>query len=814
MKKSPTFPLRLAAVLATGAALSMLPTHADSLELLWQVLPGERSYMTTGNTERGVAFNPVTGHVLVMSRAGGLHLWVLDGQTGAELYEMNVDTSIVSGGTFAANLVGVGEDGAVYVGNLSTSTSAPNFKLYRWENDDASTAPTLAFEGDPAGGASIQRWGDTFDVRGGGANTQVLIGSRASANVAILTTDDGLTFTSHFITGAAGASGSLGVAFGEGNTIWTKVGGNPLLHAGFDLAAGAGNILHSFSTTVVPSTMAPIAVDPAHKQLAGVLYSTTTTTPQSVYFYDIADLGNPPIQLDKKDFATMNANGNGTGAADFGPDLVIALDTNNGLYAYRIKRGAANEPPTLTTQPADVTVLEGGTAQFGVGATGTKPFAYQWRYNEANILDATNASLTLLKVQPAQAGTYSVVVTNIAGSITSSNVTLTVIPLVKSENLTPLWRLAPGEKNWLNTDHSQRGLAFNPQSGRVLVVSRTEGAKIYVLDGASGQELHTLNTDPTVIFGGTFALNLVGAGADGAVYACNLTTDGTATTLNLYRWENDGPDALPTLAYSADPGDGAANRWGDTLSVRGGGVDTQVLLGSRNGQAVALLTTTDGANFASVKFDVNDAEAGSFGLGVAFGAGDTFWGKATGRGLVHVGFDLAAGTATTLHAYAVPSFPGTVAGIALDPSNQFLAGLALENPDNIRLYDISDLSNPPVLLDQEFCAADNENLNGTGALAFGGERLFALDSNNGIVTFTVKKVLPPQRPQLSGPNVAEGKFEVTLTGEAGRTYTLEATADFQSWTTVATQSATQSVIMFSVPLDGSWFRFYRASVNP
>jgi len=85
-------------------------------------------------------------------------------------------------------------------------------------------------------------------------------------------------------------------------------------------------------------------------------------------------------------------------------------------------------PPQITVQPpANLTNAVGSTAQFSVTATGTAPLAYQWRFNGAPLLSATNSTLSLTNVQPAQAGDYTVVVTNVAGAVTSSIAALTVL---------------------------------------------------------------------------------------------------------------------------------------------------------------------------------------------------------------------------------------------------------------------------------------------------------------------------------------------------------------------------------------------------
>ncbi len=83
-------------------------------------------------------------------------------------------------------------------------------------------------------------------------------------------------------------------------------------------------------------------------------------------------------------------------------------------------------PVSILTQPQSQTVVKGTNASFTVVANGSAPFSYQWNLNGAMISDATNASLTLPNVQTSSAGNYTVVVTNIAGSVTSIVATLTV----------------------------------------------------------------------------------------------------------------------------------------------------------------------------------------------------------------------------------------------------------------------------------------------------------------------------------------------------------------------------------------------------
>ncbi len=83
--------------------------------------------------------------------------------------------------------------------------------------------------------------------------------------------------------------------------------------------------------------------------------------------------------------------------------------------------------PVITQQPTNLTVNVGNIAMFAVAATGTAPLSYQWSFNHTNLLDATNALLTLSNVQLTQAGSYSVTVSNIVSSTNSRAAVLTVV---------------------------------------------------------------------------------------------------------------------------------------------------------------------------------------------------------------------------------------------------------------------------------------------------------------------------------------------------------------------------------------------------
>jgi hypothetical protein len=84
-------------------------------------------------------------------------------------------------------------------------------------------------------------------------------------------------------------------------------------------------------------------------------------------------------------------------------------------------------PPLVVTQPTNQITTVGSNVTFIVSTSGSMSLSYQWECNTTNILNATNATLLLTNVQLSQAGTYFVLVTNLAGSALSSNATLIVL---------------------------------------------------------------------------------------------------------------------------------------------------------------------------------------------------------------------------------------------------------------------------------------------------------------------------------------------------------------------------------------------------
>ena len=87
--------------------------------------------------------------------------------------------------------------------------------------------------------------------------------------------------------------------------------------------------------------------------------------------------------------------------------------------------------PTISSsgQPQSISVTTGQTITFSVVANGTGPLTYQWRKNGVNITCAAGVncpSYSTVAVPSDNGAVYSVVVSNLAGSVTSASAMLTV----------------------------------------------------------------------------------------------------------------------------------------------------------------------------------------------------------------------------------------------------------------------------------------------------------------------------------------------------------------------------------------------------
>jgi hypothetical protein len=94
---------------------------------------------------------------------------------------------------------------------------------------------------------------------------------------------------------------------------------------------------------------------------------------------------------------------------------------------YSLTAGLPPVPPIVASQPQPLIVATQTAVALSVVANGTAPFAYQWWKNASRMNKETNASLLLRSPRSQDNGNYTVVVTNIAGAVTSAPANVTVV---------------------------------------------------------------------------------------------------------------------------------------------------------------------------------------------------------------------------------------------------------------------------------------------------------------------------------------------------------------------------------------------------
>jgi hypothetical protein len=244
--------------------------------------------------------------------------------------------------------------------------------------------------------------------------------------------------------GTAAATGAVLNVEQEGGTQLVQNGGFEM--GDFSDWSTAGNTADAFVTTgslYVYAGNYGAALGPAGS--LGFLLQNLATTPGASYVVS--------CWLDSPDGLTPNeflVAWNGTNLFDevnMGETgwtnlqfMVVAGSTNTVLeFGFRNDESyfgldditvntfvSATAAPQIAVQPASQTAVLGAGAAFSVTASGTPAVAYQWQFDGADLAGATNSTLAFSAVQAAEAGLYQVVVSNVAGAVTSSAAALNV----------------------------------------------------------------------------------------------------------------------------------------------------------------------------------------------------------------------------------------------------------------------------------------------------------------------------------------------------------------------------------------------------
>jgi len=245
----------------------------------------------------------------------------------------------------------------------------------------------------------------------------------------------GLVFKCIDLNNGSTAKPFYGAIFGTPTTPVT----NLFIHyqAGNSNASGNAIDVTNFITILPALTASPPVITNQPSSLTNLVSSNATFT---------VTAGTAPLRYQWY-FNTNTALGSMTNTslsltniqlADAGYYRVI-ITNSSGAVTSSSALLTIWQPPNITNQPVNFTNIAGGGANFTVVAGGVPAVNYQWRLNpNTPQTGATAATLNFANIRANQAGSYSVVITNAAGSVTSSPAALVVTnPLPPGITLPP-----------------------------------------------------------------------------------------------------------------------------------------------------------------------------------------------------------------------------------------------------------------------------------------------------------------------------------------------------------------------------------------
>ncbi len=216
----------------------------------------------------------------------------------------------------------------------------------------------------------------------------------------------------------------------SGFTTNYQISGQPSLNvpnvpAGltFYVVVDGYNGVSGVATLNIGLGVAPIIGSEPQSRMAApgenVAFSVLATGSTNLYYqwqFDSANIAGATASS----YTVTNAQAGSVGSYTVIVSNVVGI-TNSAAAVLTLQSA-----PFILTQPVGLTNLPGQTASFSVTADGLMPLYYQWQFDSAGIAGATGTNYTIANAQVASSGSYTVIVSNSSGVITSAPAILAV----------------------------------------------------------------------------------------------------------------------------------------------------------------------------------------------------------------------------------------------------------------------------------------------------------------------------------------------------------------------------------------------------
>jgi len=167
--------------------------------------------------------------------------------------------------------------------------------------------------------------------------------------------------------------------------------------------------------------------------------------------------------------------------------------------------------PVILGDPFSQSAFTGRDCTLSVVASSSEPPRYQWRFNGVNLPGATNSAITIRSIQLAEAGSYSVVVSNALGSATSQTAVLSVgqsPPIIATQPASPPFQIGTNLVLHVLADGSGpfayqwrfNGVPIPGATDANLVISNASYASLGVYAVTVQSPLGTVTSDPVSVF--------------------------------------------------------------------------------------------------------------------------------------------------------------------------------------------------------------------------------------------------------------------------------------------------------------------------